>query len=291
MNEIPSNIESKEGQEKAKIVLHFFRHDEKENGRSKSDTEIRLTEAGKFHAKSLASEETDLSQSVAFGSPRKRTQETAALQMAGVSADLTGIESLEELKEKLDKDLGYGTKVHYDDRLDFTLPPPGPYLDEMVSAFKANKLLKYIVEESDGRAEELGLEDTVLTCSTQASKIAQIIQKYFRILPRWQNLIEDKEKAYKPIMERFLGSHQSTSESFLAKLIEKVKGREESDKFVSALDGKGFDFSEGFKAEVMNNEAQEEVVRITFKKEKDGNVVFEFDEVISREIIESLILK
>ena len=64
----------------------------------------------------------DLNQAVAFGSPRKRAQQTSAYAMAGKSLDtITGSESLEELKEKIDKDLKVGSKIGSDPRLDFYL--------------------------------------------------------------------------------------------------------------------------------------------------------------------------
>ena len=63
----------------------------------------------------------DINQSMAFGSPRKRTQETASLIMSGKLEEITGTETLEELKEKLDKDLPLksGSKIRVDGRLNF----------------------------------------------------------------------------------------------------------------------------------------------------------------------------
>ena len=40
----------------------------------------------------------DISQSMAFGGPKERSQETAGLMMAGLKDEITGMESLEELK-------------------------------------------------------------------------------------------------------------------------------------------------------------------------------------------------
>jgi hypothetical protein len=291
MNETLTNIESKEGREKGRIDLYFFRHDEKEGDKTKSDTEVRLTEKGKLHAKSLSSEETDLSQAMAFGSPRKRTQETAGLIMAGAQGEINGTESLEELNEKLNSDLNYGSKLHYDPKLDFILPPSGPYFDELMTAFKAGQLMKYLVEESDAKAIQYGVETGVCAYSAQASQIAQILSKYFKILPRWENLVNDESKEYKPVMERFLASHQSVGESFLAKIIEKTKGVAERDAFILVINNQGFDFAEGFNVEILTDDNGEEKAHITYKKEKDGQVVFEYDEFVSGELIQSLILQ
>ena len=54
------------------IDLRFFRHAEKESDKNKSDEEIELTETGRRQAVEK-SKGTDISQAVAFGSPRKRT--------------------------------------------------------------------------------------------------------------------------------------------------------------------------------------------------------------------------
>ena len=89
---------------------------------------MRLIPAGKIHAKEKA-EMDDISQSMAFGSPRKRTQETAGLVMSGKLEEITGTETLEELKEKLDKDLPLksGSKIRADDRLNFEVDSASAY--------------------------------------------------------------------------------------------------------------------------------------------------------------------
>ena len=57
----------------SKIELRFFRHDEKGIDSSKTDKDIELTNTGRMHAKNQA-KETNLTQAVAFGSPRLRAQ-------------------------------------------------------------------------------------------------------------------------------------------------------------------------------------------------------------------------
>lgn len=286
--EKPPAVENFE-KSKAKIELHFFRHDEKESDKSKSDTEIRLTEGGKNHATSLSDGETNLSQSVAFGSPRKRTQETAGFRMAGFQDEITGSETLEELKEKINKDLGYGSKLSIDQRLDFILPTEGQYLEEGLKVFKEGKLLKWLVEDSDKRFDELGVEEGYFSYSNQARQIAQIVEKYLKILPRWKQLVEDKDKKYEPDMERFMGTHQTVGECFLAKVIELTKGIEERDRFVRALGGGGFNFSEGFEVDIVESN-DEPLVHVFYKREgKTPEETFEFDQNIPIEILEEII--
>lgn len=76
--------ENKESKETitSKIVLQFFRHAEKELVEGKTDEEIELTDTGRKQAIEK-SEDNNISQSVAFGSPRKRTQQTAGFVMGG----------------------------------------------------------------------------------------------------------------------------------------------------------------------------------------------------------------
>jgi len=73
-----------------------------------------------------------------------------------------------------------------------------------MAAFKEKRFLKYLVEESDTRAKELGITDkTICTYSNQASQIAQVVLRYLEILPRWNNLVEINSDKYKPHLERF----------------------------------------------------------------------------------------
>ena len=91
-------------------------------------------------------------------------------------------------------------------------------------------------------------------------------------------------------MKRFFGSHQGVLESFLAKLIEKTKGIEERNKFVEVLNNQGFDFAEGFEVDIKNKELGEPTIHLLYKKEKEGKTIFEFDEDLPKEIIDSLVL-
>ncbi len=288
MPQTPPSHESSEKKEHAKIVLRFSRHDEK--GKGADDTEVRLTEQGRLHAAGLSRDGVDLTNTVAFGSPRKRTQETAGLIMAGGQEGVLGTESLEDLKNIVNKDIGFGSKITQDKRLDFIMPPKGPYLDEMMVAFKEGRLLKYLVEESDAKAKQMGGGRDLMSYSSQASKIAEIVAKYLKIMPRWEKIVNDDEKDVAPVMERILASHQSVTESFLAKVIEMTKGVDERDAFVESLGDQGFGFAEGFKIEIEKDDKGEDQLRISFKKEKDGEVIFDFDEVVSKKLIKRMIM-
>jgi hypothetical protein len=272
----------------SKIELRFFRHDKKESVERKPDADIRLTEEGRIHAKSLASD-ANLEQSVAFASPRARTQETAGFIMAGQNDEITGEETLEELKEKLDRGRQYGSKIAIDPRLDFILDNEGPYVKAAYEAFGKGELVKFLVEQSDALANETGDTESS-TYSKMAANIASIIRKYVQVAPRWNELVTAPNKKYEPVLERFLGTHGSMQECFLAKVIETTKGIEERDKFVKIINNQQFGFGEGFTAEVITTESGEKpLVHVVYKKESETpENSFKFDEFIVLELIEEI---
>lgn len=283
----PENRESKEIVT-SKIDLRFFRHGEKEPSvAGKPDEEMQLTERGREQA-IKKSEDEDISQSLAFGSPRKRAQQTVGFAMAGQLDKITGKESLEELKQKLNKELKEGgSRIAIDKRLDFN-EGSTEFRRKMVESYKEGVLLKFLLEQSDMLAESLKDKDAD-TYGRMAGKIAEIVEKYLTIAPRWNELVQDESKKYKDTLKRFLCTHQGVAESFLMKIIEKTKGKAERDVLAAALNNQGFDYTEGFDVEIENNIEGKQEVRIIFKKEKDGKVAFEYDEIVPIEIIENLI--
>lgn len=285
------SLESQESKENitSKIDLRFFRHGDKESSKEKTDEEIELTETGRKQAVEK-SEDTDISQSIAFGSPRKRTQQTAGLVMGGSMEEITGDETIEELKEKLDRELKVGSKIGVDRRLDFNVDFSTDFGKKALEAAKNGQWLKFLVEESDKIAQE-SQDGTIESYSRYASRVAEIVKKYLVVAERWDKLAQDESKNYEDTLKRFLGTHQGVAESFLAKVIEKTKGEVERDAFVRALNNQGFDFVEGFEVEIDTIDGQEQKIRISFKKEKDRKVLYSYNEIISSEVIDSLILE
>lgn len=281
-----SQLESQEQEATSKVVLHFFRHSEKKSDPSAQDKDIELTASGKKLAKEK-SPSKNIRQSVAYGSPRKRAQETAGFVMAGQEDEITGEETLEELKEKLDKDIAVGSKIGIDSRLDFNDDDTTEYGKKFSQAFDDKKLLDFLVNQSDALADQLG-DKEASTYSRGASNIASIVKKYITIAPRWDKLANDESKEYNDTLERFLGTHQTVSESFLAKVIEKTKGAEERNKFVESLNSAGFSFVEGFDVEI-NNIGDNQEIHITFHKEKGDEVLFDYNETVPIEIIDQIL--
>lgn len=281
-------IEQKEKPYTSKVSMRFYRHAEKELRQDKEDIEVELTEAGKKQAVAKAKEAKE-KQILAFSSPRKRAKETAGFIMSGKSEKITGKESLAELEEKVSKQLKVGKKIGTEKRLDFDVADwRSNYGDAVWEAMQNEELLKFLVERSDKLAEKFNDKESI-TYSRAASAITEIILRYLKIAPRWDALSRDPDKKFTDTLERVFGSHQGVLESFLAKLIEQTRGKEERDKFVQVLDNNGFDFTEGFKVEILNREKQEPVIHVSYKKEKNGKQEFEFDEDISLKTLENII--
>jgi len=270
----------------SKIELYFSRHGEKQKGDGRPNEEIELTEKGIEQARE-GSEGKDMSHSLAFGSSSKRTQQTAGFKMAGNLDDITGKESLAELREKLDKDLKVGSKIGVDRRLN-----PGEFsetnYDKVADeAFSTMGYLKFLVEQSDELAKQLS-DSKAETYSRMASRIAGIVEKYIEIAPRWDVLVRDDQKKYSDTLKRFLSTHQGIGESFLAKVIEKTHGIETRDAFVAALDNQGFEFAEGFQVQLKNTSQGTLEIEVSFRKEKDGKTSFEYNGVVSQDIIRAI---
>lgn len=290
--ESPMSLETSDF--KTKVVLDFFRHDEKDPNKTepkKPDEEVELTPDGRQNAK-VHGKLDDITFAIATATDRVRAQQTARYHMAGAMENVTGDETPAELAELINEGMGYGSKTRVDNRLNFVLDEHTPLGEKLFEAFSQKRYLKFLVEESDGLAIELNdIESS--TYSRQASNVASIVLKYIEVAKNFNKLYESAEASDRKTneLQRFFGSHQGVTESFLAKLIEKKKGVNERDEFVKILGNQGFDFSEGFQIDIFNKEDNvEPVIEVQYRKEKDGEV-FEFNEEFSPAEIQSLIVK
>jgi broad specificity phosphatase PhoE len=268
--EIPS-IPEIEQEPSSRINLSFLRHGEKEPGKG----DVSITEKGKQQAKEAGlrfRKEPDVARTVGFGSPRIRTQETAAWLMSAGRDDITGNESVEELKAKLDEGLMIGKKIGIE-----------PKLDAIVTGGEGQAALR------EGRYLRFLIEDRPKNFSRNAARIAEIVKKYYQVAPRWDRIVQKETDEDKRTLERILVTHQGLSEAFLAKLIEKTKGEDERKRFVEALDNQGFNETEGFQVEIDNIPGKEPQIRIRYKREENGKIRFEFDENVPPKMINQII--
>lgn len=238
----------------SKIVLEFFRHGEKEKQQEgQPEYDIRLTPKGREQAKEKGKKiKPQPEVSLAIGSPRKRTQETAERIMLAEKEEITPGMSLEEIEKVINSEQKYGKKIITDPRLNFSLE--GPVGKKIHENFKAGRLLPYLVYKSDKDAADLE-DNQGSNWSKLAGNIAEIIQKYTKIAPNFDRLVNQKPEEYvqyKNQMERYLGTHQGITESFLAKVLEKTKGAEFKDEFVKSVGG-GFKETEGVRIEIISS--------------------------------------
>jgi hypothetical protein len=197
-------------------------------------------------------------------------------------------ESLEKMEEELNKDLNYGSKLGVDKRLDFNSADESEYGKKLLESFFGGTYLKFLTEKSDSLARELGQEKAE-TYSFMASQIGEIVQKYFKAADAWGKLLDDQPDKYDSNkLERFLGTHQGVSESFLAKVIEKTKGVAERDRLVEVLNQRGFDYNEGFEVDIKGS-GDNKTVRIAYRKELPSGEIYSFNEELPKEVLDEIV--
>lgn len=292
INKLEINTSLEKLEKESEVMLHFFRHAEQLKDPNKTNQAFELSEAGRKQAMDKSGAiggERNLKQTMAFGSPRKRAQQTAGLAMAGGFVDsITGTESLEELKGKIDKDIKVGSKIGVDPRLDFHLDKNTPFGREAYEAVFVNyDYMKFLVNRSDKLAVETN-DPKASTYSRHARDISQVVKKYAGVGKQWNKFVESG-KYQDPKLERFLGTHGGDAESFLLKVIEKVKGIEERNRLLDLMPHQ-FDYTEGLDV-TLTNRGSEQILHISFKKEDKDNPEksFVFDEDVPLEIIDDII--
>ena len=152
----------------------------------------------------------------------------------------------------------------------------GEFKAGLMAAAKAGNLLEWMVNESDDLAKKTH-EAKGTTYSRAARDVAEIIAKYYKASRRFDELVGDK--GYADTMQRFLGSHQTVTECFLAKMIERSRNRAKRDKFVEAMKN-GFDFVDGYQVEIQNDDGKRKMYIRFQKQDKNGKILLSFDDEI-----------
>jgi hypothetical protein len=240
---------SKESKEKisSEIVLHFFRHSIKEKTNNPDDL-IPISQEGRKLAKEKSFKNVNLDQSVAFGSPKIRTQETAMLMMAGELDDITGDETLEELKEKINGGVSFGSKIGIDKRLDYEDDFESPLGKKAYVAYNNNKYLSFLANESDMISKKTN-DKTKSNYSAKSSQLAKVIHKYIKIIPRWNKLVSEKSGKYDSKLERFFCTHTSIPESFLLKVFELLGDNKSKEEYLEKYTN-DINYLEGFEVDI-----------------------------------------
>lgn len=255
--------ESQEGEPKpATIRLEFFRHDQKTQesalGSREEDQEVRLSPEGRQHATEEGQQKNPHSEtSIAYGSPRKRSSETSMRQMLANESGVTEEMSLEDIRALVGENIKVGRKDVVTKLLDFDVDSNEQFNAVATEHYgEKNDALNWLRTESDDLVRQLNDKDSS-SYSRMAGNVAELVQKYAQIHPRWKKIVErdpQKYSQYDNELQRHLGSHLSVTESFLMKVIEKTEGSGAVDEFVSSLSNRsGFSYSEGYSVEISND--------------------------------------
>lgn len=282
--------ESRENRPNPSIRLEFFRHDEKAKpNEGQPDTTVRLTPEGRVGATEVGKDRNPEPEvAVAFGSNRERSTETAMRQMLANQEAVTPDSSLEDIREIVSGEVKVGRKDMVSPNLNFDWSGSKEFNEPVMARYAAKDGLRFLVEESDQLAERLK-DQTSTSWSRQAGNIAELIKKYYEILPAWQRVTAEHPEKYSQFnneMQRFMGSHQTVTESFLMKVIEKTEGREAVMKFIESLpDKNGFAFSEGFTINLIIDDSGRDIVmnykdrQWTLTPELIDQIIIERDEL------------
>jgi hypothetical protein len=82
--------------------------------------------------------------------------------------------------------------------------------------------------------------------------------------------------------ERIFATHATIQESFLLKVVEKIKGTSERDALLALIGEDGFGYTEGFDV-TLSKENGEEKIRVVYKKED-----YVFDAIVPVAIIKEI---
>lgn len=251
-----------------KVVLHFMRHSIKENAPEKSDADILLSQEGREFAAAKFDGHVNLRYAHVAGSPRLRTQETGA-----VAATMDA-----EIKPD---DLPLG-KLRVNEALDFFADDTA-YGKKFTEAYLEGRMLSFLVHESDALAKESG-DIKSSTFSRMAANIAGIIAKNYVVAARGAKILDQSANPVneKNNFERILVTHATVQESFLLKVVERIKGIDERDELIKLIGENGFGYTEGFDV-TLSKENDEERIRLTYKK---GDYIF--NEVIPISLINEI---
>ncbi|MDP3964067.1 MAG: hypothetical protein Q8Q20_00185 [bacterium] len=259
--EVPISPEMREGEDmpESKVVLHFFRHDRKENSRpEQDDKDVELTIEGRSNALQMGKLfPSKIETSWAAGSERIRSAHTALNRMAAQTGLLTPRMSYEQASRIVNEELKVGKKVTMLPELGFSYEEK--FYETVSERIRQGHFLEFVANESDALA--LKQQDTTSsTYSRAAANFASLIAREMRAANAWQRVVREHPEKYadqENTMERYLGSHQVILENMYMKVVEKTHGREKLLQFIENMrdeEGKanGFDFHEGYTFTITN---------------------------------------
>lgn len=231
-----------------------------------------MTESGRVHASDVGkARNPNPENAIVYGSPRERTTETALRQMLANEDAITPDMSLEDLRQRIGEQVRVGSKDTVSSNLDFDWDSNQGFHDEAYRRYlETHDSLMFIWKDSDQLVRTL--HDTQShSYSRFAGNVAELVNKYITLLPRWEEIVATDPKRLTKAqkeLQRFFGSHQGVTESFLMKLIEKTEGAAGVEAFIGSLqDSNGFNVSEGFSIEI-TEDGERPMLTVTFHEKQ-----------------------
>lgn len=261
-----------------KVVLEIMRHGKREKGATAEENArnfaLPLTQDGREQAITRGKEiHPQARVALGIGSDRARAQETAyRVMLAG--ENISANDSFDDIEEEIATELLYGKKMIVDERLGFNLF--GPIGVAGNQAFSEGKYMDWVIGESDVLAIEMG-DTQSSTWARMSGGMAEIIAREAVVGDSFHRVVaRDTKKKYVSTgnqIERYVGTHQGNTESFVAKVLEMVRGEAVRDEFIRSV-GSGFAETEGVRIEIINK-GSDQVIEMTYtlKDAKVGNRV------------------
>jgi len=272
----------------SRVALHFRRHGKKEKTLTgQSDREVPLTMEGRQQAVAVGKELNPNSKmSLARGSFRLRAQEVAGRAMLANEESITPEMSMDEISKQIENELKFGKKIVPDPNLDFYEKKHSQLQEQTEKAYGERRTSEFMVHESDQTALETGdLESSTYT--RLAGQVAELVKKYAEIGSNFQGIVERNPEKYQEFhnqLERYFGTHNTVSDSFVARVIEKQQGVAAREEFLRILGPMGFNEAEGFGIEITNRGPVQEIVMHV--KVKDREWRLEIPAALLNELIE-----
>lgn len=236
--------------EQFRMLLHIRRHAEKDGPDDvtpEADRAMPLTVAGRGRSLELGKiAETD--SAIAVGGSLRRLRETALFASAGSDSRVDQETQLEQLRQLLDKkSVAYEKREWKIEGLEMAVAKDDPFFTNTLNpALKRRDYFKTIVAEhdKDHDAENPSKNSMYMR---QAYGFAKILDFCVKASPK---LRESYLHHGDPLTrEAFIVAQSGVTESFLAEVIDRTRGRRERDAFVAAVHN-GFSYGQGFDLEV-----------------------------------------
>lgn len=282
----------------SKIILQFMRHGKapKTELRDGVETKIpdekrQLTPAAKEQARQKGKKlKIQPEISIARGSPRQRSQETALRALVSGDETISAIQDFRKMREVIGKKMKYGNKIIADPRLNFIDNLDKEATDE---AYDKGCYIEYLINESDNLARQNKDTVTTTTYTHQSGNVAELVKQYLKVGKQFNKIASSKSdyEKYGNQLERYFGTHAGIPESFLAKALEITGNLEQRDKFVQSYKG-AYKETEGMRLEVINQgENQKIIIHYDMPdpddKEKTSDKTLEIDEAVLDTMIEA----